>query len=231
MVKQLSKRLEAVAEFVTEGNRLVDVGTDHGHVPIRLVQSGKVPGAIAMDINKGPLLHADANIKKFGLEKKIETRLSNGLRAYKLGEADSVVIAGMGGGLIISILSESLDKLAGMELILSPQSEIELVRRFLCDNHFKIVEEAMLIDEGKYYTIIKAEEGECHYDMTEEYRYGRYLLRERNEVLKSFLDRELEKKKQIEETIHRSGGSFTEKRLEEISEEKDVILKALEYYS
>ncbi len=231
MIQQLSKRLEAVASFVTTGNRVADVGTDHGYVPIYLVQTGKVPHAIAMDINKGPLLSADANIKKFGLEKSIETRLSNGLRAYILDEADSVIIAGMGGGLIVDILSESLDKLTGLELILSPQSDIELVRRFLCDNHFKIVEEAMLIDDGKYYTIMKATEGECRYDSIEEYRYGRLLLLAKNPILHIFLDRELEKKMKIEDVIRASGGDASVRRLEEIAEEKAVIEKALLYYS
>ena len=231
MIQQLSKRLEAVASFVTTGNRVADVGTDHGYVPIYLVHTGKVPYAIAMDINKGPLLSADANIKKFGLEKSIETRLSNGLRAYNLDEADSVIIAGMGGGLIIEILSESLDKLTGLELILSPQSDIELVRRFLCDNHFEIVEETMLIDDGKYYTIIKATEGECRYDSIEEYRYGRLLLLEKNPVLHMFLGRELEKKTEIEAIIKASGGDASIRRLEEIAEEKAVIEKALLYYS
>lgn len=231
MIQQLSKRLEAVAAFVTEGNRVADVGTDHGYVPIYLVQTGKVPHAIAMDINKGPLLHADANIKKFGLEKSIETRLSNGLRAYNLDEADSVIIAGMGGGLIIDILSESLDKLGGLELILSPQSEIELVRRFLCDNNFVIVKETMLVDEGKYYTIMKAAEGECCYASVEEYRYGRLLLEERNPVLHTFLARELEKKTEIELLVRSSGGDASARRLKEIAEEKAVIEKALAYYT
>ncbi len=228
---QLSKRLEVVASFVTEGNRVVDVGTDHGYVPIYLVQTGKVPRAIAMDINKGPLLHASENIRRFGLEKNIETRLSNGLRAYNLQEADSVIIAGMGGGLMIDILSESIDKWSDMELILSPQSEIELVRRFLCDNHMQIIKETMLIDEGKYYTIMKAVSGECQYESVEEYRYGKLLLKEQNEILHKFLKWELEKKEQIQACISSAGGESAAKRLEELNSEKDVINKALAYYS
>lgn len=231
-MQHLSKRLETVASFVTEGNRVVDVGTDHGYVPIYLVQTGKVPYAIAMDINKGPLLHAKENIKKAGLEKKIETRLSDGLYAYNLQEADSVIIAGMGGGLIIDILSESIDKWRGTELILSPQSEIELVRRFLCDNHMKIIKETMLIDDGKYYTIMKAVSGSCKYESVEEYRYGKLLLEEQNDILHRFLKRELDKKEQIQAAISSlGGGEATVKRLEELKREKDVISKALAYYS
>ncbi len=232
MVQQLSKRLEAVASFVTEGNRVVDVGTDHGYVPIYLVQTGKVPYAIAMDINKGPLLHANDNIKRFGLEKNIETRLSDGLSAYNLQEADSVIIAGMGGGLMIDILSDSIDKWRDMELILSPQSEIELVRRFLCDNHMHIIKETMLIDEGKYYTIMKAVSGECQYNNVEEYRYGKLLLKEQNETLHKFLKWELEKKEQIQAAISSAGGGESAaKRLEALNSEKEVINKALAYYS
>ena len=103
---QLSKRLAAVARLVSAGSRLADVGTDHGYVPISLVCEGKIPSAIAMDVNRGPLNRARAHIKAQGLEKYIDTRLSDGLAALAPGEADSVLIAGMGGMLMMRILSQ-----------------------------------------------------------------------------------------------------------------------------
>ena len=103
---ELSKRLKAVAELVTPGMRLADVGTDHGYIPIYLTEAGVIPSAIAMDINKGPLERAKEHIREHGLEGKIQTRLSDGLKNLQMNEADCMIAAGMGGGLVIRILSE-----------------------------------------------------------------------------------------------------------------------------
>ena len=131
MIK-LSKRMKAVASMVTQGYKLCDVGTDHGYVPISLVTDGTIPEAIAVDINKGPLERANLHIRSCGLEDKITTRLSDGLSAVKEGEAESIIIAGMGGELVIHILTEgdAVCKKA-KELILQPQSDIHKVRYYV----------------------------------------------------------------------------------------------------
>ena len=122
---ELSKRLQAVADLVTPGMRLADVGTDHAYIPIYLTQNGLVPSAIAMDINKGPLERADTHILKHGLDGKIVTRLSDGLVNLKMEEADTMIAAGMGGGLVIHILNEDPAKTRSLkELVLQPQSEL-----------------------------------------------------------------------------------------------------------
>ena len=102
---QLSDRLQAVASMVTENSRLADVGTDHGYIPIYLCEMGKIPSAIAMDV-KGPLLRAKMNIERYHMQEKIRTRLSDGVLKLNPDEADSVVIAGMGGTLVMKILEE-----------------------------------------------------------------------------------------------------------------------------
>ena len=76
---KLSDRLEMIASFVEPGNRLADIGTDHGYVPIYLVQTGRVPSALAMDVRKGPLLRAEEHIREAGLSGRIQTRVSDGL--------------------------------------------------------------------------------------------------------------------------------------------------------
>ena len=101
---QLSIRMQAVADMVTPGGRIADIGTDHGYVPIYLVEQNKTDHAIAMDVRKGPLARAGENIVRFGCSDRIETRLSDGLAMLKPGEADTVIIAGMGGLLTIRIL-------------------------------------------------------------------------------------------------------------------------------
>ena len=117
------------AALVTQGYTLADVGTDHGYIPIYLLQQKKIPAAIAMDINEGPLERAKEHIALYGLQAYIQTRLSDGVAALKPGEVEAVLIAGMGGGLVMHILKDG-EKVcqSAKELILQPQSEIERVR-------------------------------------------------------------------------------------------------------
>ena len=105
---KLSDRLERIAAKaagVTEGYA-ADVGTDHGFVPIRLIESGKVKHVVAMDVRKGPLERACEHVGEYHMEDQIETRLSDGLKELKPGEADTVIIAGMGGELMLRILRD-----------------------------------------------------------------------------------------------------------------------------
>ncbi|MDE7059206.1 MAG: class I SAM-dependent methyltransferase, partial [Lachnospiraceae bacterium] len=102
---QLSKRMQRLASLVTEENRLADIGTDHGYIPIYLIQQKKIQSALAMDINSGPLSRAKEHIEASGLTTYIETRLSDGLCKLEADEADTVLIAGMGGMLMVSILN------------------------------------------------------------------------------------------------------------------------------
>lgn len=129
---KLSKRLEMVASFVERGSRIADIGTDHGYLPIALIERGVSPGAIAMDIGQGPLARAKEHVLACGMEDKIELRLSDGLAELKPGEADSVVIAGMGGELVLHILEQgrALWESTGA-FVLSPQSELDKVRIYL----------------------------------------------------------------------------------------------------
>lgn len=155
---QLSKRLQAVAELVGECSTIADVGTDHGYIPVYLVAVGKARRAIAMDINEGPLSRAKEHILQYGLEQKIETRLSDGCLALKPKEADVIVIAGMGGALMQRILTQG-GKFAGTarKLVLQPQSEITAFREFLLRQGYRIVAEDMVLEDGKYYPMMAAE--------------------------------------------------------------------------
>lgn len=148
--------MDAAAAMVTPGYVLADIGTDHGYIPIALVREQKIPRAIAMDLRKGPLERASEHIHRFGLEDYIETRLSDGTEALQPGEADTILIAGMGGGLTIHILEagEAVCRTA-KELILQPQSELERVRHFLRKNGYPIVAEDMVFEDGKYYPMMK----------------------------------------------------------------------------
>ena len=152
---ELSKRLNAVAAMVTPGNAVCDVGCDHGYVSIFLAETGKSPKIYAMDVNKGPLERAAEHVKEAGLQDYIELILSDGLINMPEGKADTLICAGMGGKLVIKILSESIEKVKKLkELVLQPQSEIWLVREYLRTQGFVIVHEDMVVEDGKYYPIL-----------------------------------------------------------------------------
>lgn len=188
--------MKAVASMVTAGNVLADVGTDHGYVPIALVQRKKIPRAIAMDINKGPLQRACEHIAEFRLEDYIETRLSDGVAKLEVGEVDTILVAGMGGELVIHILSEGKDVCrSAKELVLQPQSELEKVRKYLRENKYKLVDEDMIIEDGKYYPMMKVVpvEEDVFWDVIPDeairacYMYGPLLLKNGNPSLRKFL--------------------------------------------
>lgn len=156
----LSERLRAVAAMVTAGNRVCDVGCDHGFVSIFLAQQGISPGVLAMDVRSGPLSAAGEHIAQRGLEHIIETRLSDGLHNYDIGEADTLICAGMGGRLMMRILSDNKAKTDSFrELILQPQSEIEQFRVWVRSQGYRITDENMIEEDGKFYPMMRAETG------------------------------------------------------------------------
>ena len=229
----LSKRLRMNASLVTEGHRLADVGTDHGYIPIALVQEGKIPSALAMDVNPGPLKRAKQHIEEYQLDSMIHTRLSDGVKQLLPAEADSVLIAGMGGALVIKILEEGKEVLKTVkELILQPQSEIDKVRRYLEDAGYVIVKEDMVLEEGKYYPVMKAELGEMHYGQEIFYQYGKLLLEQRHPVLREFLWFKLRNCETILQKLTQDGKQEErmQNRMQELKKEKDMILEALQYY-
>lgn len=195
MAVRLSKRMGALAQMVTAGNRLCDVGCDHGFLPIFLVQQGVIPSAIAMDINEGPLAAAREHIAAYGLQQQITTRLSDGLSGIKEQETDTILIAGMGGALVIHILTEGR-KVAqsAKELILQPQSEVAQVRRFLWQEGYDILAEDMVVEDGKYYPMMKVSFASTNRQQeapTEAaFLFGPLLLRQRHSVLQEYLLRE-----------------------------------------
>lgn len=229
----LSARLQALADMVTTGNSVCDVGCDHGFVSIYLVKQGISPRVIAMDVNEGPLKRAREHIAAYGVEAYIETRLSDGLNCFKEGETDSLICAGMGGRLMMRILEEDALKTASFkELILQPQSELQQFRQFLRSQGYLIVNENMIEEDGKFYPMMKAvraekesltqwesllqnesltqverEEAIWHQQMED--RYGAVLLQKNSPVLYRYLERE---KRICEEILEQLSGSENDGR-------------------
>ena len=201
---KLTGRLRTIANNVSAGKVLCDVGTDHAFIPIALVEEGKIDKAIAIDIGEGPLAIAGSHIEEHNLADSIETRLSDGLTNYEKGQADCILISGMGGEEIMKILDEAEGKFCdGDELIVVPHTKIHLVRKYLRTHGFKTLTEEMIIDAGKYYTVIKTvyENGyNADADIKEDY-FGKYLIDSKNPILLQYLDHEISKLKEISDYI------------------------------
>lgn len=190
---QLSERLLAAAGMVTKGNIVADIGCDHAYTSIYLCQAGIAPRVIAMDVNKGPLQGAKAHVEQAGLTEQITIRLSDGLQKLLPGEADTALLCGMGGLLMIKILSDYPEITASLkELILQPQSEVGEVRHFLHKQGYQITKEHMLKEDGKFYVMMRAELSEMpqQYEKECEYLYGKLLIDAKNKILSEFLERE-----------------------------------------
>ncbi len=218
----LSIRLQAIADMVTKGNVIADVGSDHGYIPIELVKNKTCPMAYAMDINEGPLNSAMENARLNGVEDKIKFLLSDGMEKLEKGDCESVIIAGMGGDLILRILKESKINDTVSEFIVSPHTKQWLVREYLLNNGFDIVDEKILIDAGKYYQIIKAKkcQGIINDYYPYELMYGRILINRKDKILYEYLTKQLENCNKILE----------KNNVDEIIKNKKNIELALEKY-
>ena len=185
----LTERLEKIAGCI-ECSTLADIGTDHGYIPIYAVKNGKCERAIACDVNNGPLNSADENIATYGLSDKIETRLSDGLEALGVGEADTVVIAGMGGFLIRDILERGADRITDdTVLLLQPMVAVAELREHLYKNGYNIFGELLAREGGKFYNILCVKRGKCDYTekdillgkgIEDDENYGDYVAFHRN---------------------------------------------------
>ncbi len=189
---KLDNRLLTIASLVDNCNTLIDVGTDHGYLPIYLIQNNIVKKVIASDVAINPLNKALDNIIKYHLEGRIEAKLANGL--INQGYADFVVIAGMGGNLIIDILNnKSLDY---PYYILQANINVPLLRKYLMENEYKIIDEKISFCNKKFYEIIKAIKG--HQELNEmEIENGPINLKNKDPLFIKKLKNEINKYESI----------------------------------
>ena len=157
---KLGQRLQAIADMVPAGSVIADIGTDHAYLPIYLIKQKIAARAIAGDVHHGPYLSAQGAVAAHNLEQAISVRQGNGLAVIQPGEADVVVIAGMGGANIIDILSARPEVTAAFKrLILQPMIAASLVRSWLHAHDWQIINEQLVQEDGKLYQIIAAEPG------------------------------------------------------------------------
>ncbi len=230
----LSKRLLTAVGMITKGNIVADVGCDHAYTSIYLRKENIAPKVIAMDVNKGPLARAKEHIEEAGLIDSISLRLSDGLEKLSEHEVDTVLLCGMGGLLMIKILSDYPEIIKTVkELVLQPQSEVAQVRHFLHKEGYEIEKEHILKEDGKFYVVMRAVpkaqvqlyEEECHY------LYGKLLIEEKSEILKEFLQREYNLKMKVWESLQEKETENALARKKALQEEFEHIRKTMEWIS
>lgn len=155
----ITPRLDTITKYIYT-KTVADIGTDHAYIPIHIVKNNISEHVIATDLRKGPLLIAENNIKKNGLSDKIELRLGSGLAPVENIEAETFIIAGMGGELITNILKDDKEKAQNAKyLVLQPMNSQDVLRKWLAENGFSVIKEDLAVEEYKVYNIIVVQKG------------------------------------------------------------------------
>lgn len=178
-----------VAELVPESKTAADVGTDHGYLAVWLLQSGRAKRVFATDIHEGPLNRAKQTAADFGLDTEIKTHLCDGLQFPGAEQAESVVVAGMGGETMISILSAAPWTKQGRTLILQPQSKRTELEQWLFENGYTLTDAKLCLDAGKLYLAMVVRGEPSDRPLTAE----EFLLRNRDPLFPAFLAQEMQK--------------------------------------
>ena len=184
---KISKRLRAIGDLVSDNSFILDVGCDHAFLDIYVVLNKKGVCAIASDINEGPLNGALENVLSYGVSDKVKVVLGDGLSSYEKG-VDTIVLSGLGSTTIVDILRARLDVLDSVsKLIISSNNDYYFLRKSICDLGFKISNEIIIEERGKFYPIIVFEKGKGKYNKFE-LSYGPVLLANKSDTFIKYLD-------------------------------------------
>ena len=210
-------RLRSAIPYLTPGGRAADIGTDHAYLPIYLVREGILSHALACDVNEGPIQSARANIRGAGLENQIATLRTDGLHGVEAYAPDDVMIFGMGGELIVRILSEA-EWIKGRKvgLILQPMSRAAVLRRWLTGNGFCILGETLTFEDKYYQTIHARWQGDAEAYTEEECLLGRWNIETRPPLFRGFLEHEIGVRERIVAAKQNSLQTNAEKELAEL---------------
>ena len=192
---RLSPRLLSIAKLVPVGAKVIDVGTDHAMIPVWLAQTGLAKQIWASDLRSGPLQNAAKLVRESGTEDRIHLKLTDGLNGFSAEDGNTVIIAGMGGETIVSILSAAPWLKHGVFLILQPQSKQEILRRWLRENSYCILSEQLEKDSGRLYPILTAKQGTAPLYKNAEYYTGLYSQISDDPLFPEYLDLLMKKTK------------------------------------
>lgn len=191
---RLDGRLAAVASLVPCGARVADVGSDHAYLAASLIEEGVAALVIATDKNEGPCAAARRALSAAGLSGRVPVRVGDGLAPLAPGEVDTVCIAGMGGGLIASILAARPEIVAKLSrLVLQPMNDAASLRRWLYGNGWHITEERLATADGRLYEIIAAEPGTEEMPASWLLTLGPMLWRERPPLFARHVEAQMER--------------------------------------
>lgn len=221
---KLSERLQKIADLVERGARIADIGTDHAYIPAYLAQNGLIERAIASDVIEGPLMRARETVRRTRTGNIVEVRLGDGLKSIRAGEADTLIIAGMGGILISEILNQSPDIVnSAKTIILQPMTGIYELRSYL-DGKFDIREEHIAKEGEKLYLILSVKPAKPYPPVSEEYLYiGKYLFENRPEHFGEYFGKTLERLGKKLDGLKRSQKDGAKNEIEEL----DKLIKKL----
>lgn len=214
---KLSKRLGGIASFVPKNSIVGDVGTDHGYIPVYLIDEGVAKKVIATDISENSLKKIVNYVKLEGYEENIDTRLGDGLDVIKPFEIDTLIIAGMGGVLITEILDahkEVRDSIT--HFILQGNVATKELRQYLYDNNFKIVDEKLVKEDGRFYEIIYAKKGKFLVEHPIHLEIGKKLITNKDPLLGEFINYKKDKAKNIARELENEKSENAKKRKQEL---------------
>ncbi len=201
---ELSIRLKCISNMIEPCDSVIDVGTDHGYVPIYLVKNCIIKKAIASDINRGPVEKAKNNIAINNTRQQITCRLGSGLSTVKKGEVQIAIIAGMGGNLIRDILEDDLEVVKELKyMILQPVQNAEVLREYLYNTGYDILDEEICYDDGKFYEILKVRYNTN--TLAQEsiyYEISKILLDKKQKVMQKFIEYKLQKYLKVYYTLN-----------------------------
>lgn len=195
---KLSNRLQGIASFVPKNTIVGDIGTDHGYIPVHLIDEKIAKKVIASDISKNSLDKIIQYVKLEGYEKEIDTRLGDGLDIIKPFEIDTLVIAGMGGLLIRDILDKNKEVRDSIShFILQGNVATKELREYLYENNFEIIDEKLIKEEGQFYEIIYAKKGKFYVEKDIYFEIGEKLILNRDPLLEGFINSKIRKSRKI----------------------------------
>lgn len=228
---KLTARLAAAASLIPKGSVIADIGTDHAYIPVFVCENDICPHAIAADIGKGPLQAAISHVRGSGLTDKIYCRLGDGLTCLQPGEADGAVLCGMGGPLMVKILSQSYALWQSLSFaILQPQSEAGTLRRYLYAEGWHIEAEKLVIDGHRFYEMMRAVPGKADPLPDWLYEIGPLNWQRRDPLLQRKIALLLDKKEHILQGLQKSHAPVQdqqEKLQKEIHFWRDLLCQLL----
>ena len=223
--KQLPPRLKALADWVPQGAKVVDVGCDHGYLPVFLLQNGQCDQVIASDIREGPLRSAQNTATRYGLNDQIQFIQCDGLTGIAPDQVDTIVIAGMGGETIIDILEYSpWTNQKTYRLLLQPMSKGELLRAFLYRNGYEIMDETLRWEPPFLYSALCVQGGgEKRMPTPEERHVSAALKKKRDDLLKLYLERTVHWLSDVKRGLEQSKDPEAKERLSSIEQELTAL--------